>query len=98
MGGYLLIISMEDFRYRERYQESAHEWVGSWKCILAGVLAMISSEVSMLILAFMSVERFLLISNPFGQRNINKKNVAVCLFTIWLIGIMLAITPGECVT
>lgn len=88
------MIGIEDFRYRDRFQELANEWVSSWRCIVAGILAMVSSEVSMLILAFMSVERFLLISNPFGQRCITGKNVIVCLFTIWVVGIMLAITPG----
>lgn len=94
MGIYLLIIGIEDFRYRERFQELANEWVFSWRCVIAGVLAMVSSEVSMLILAFMSVERFLLISNPFGQRCITGKNVIVCLITIWVVGVMLAVTPG----
>lgn len=96
MGIYLLIIGIQDFRYREKYQEMALDWVGSWKCATTGVLAMISSEVSLLILAFMSVERFLLIADPFGgHRRLTTQNVFIIMLTIWLLGLTLAITPSK---
>lgn len=94
MGMYLVIIGIQDYRYREKYQEMALDWVGSWKCATTGVLAMTSSEVSLLILAFMSVERFLLIADPFGgHRRLTTQNVFIILLTIWLLGLTLAIVP-----
>lgn len=96
MGMYLIGISIQDFRYRDEYHLVALEWVGSWQCASAGIAAMVSSEVSLVILAFMSVERFLLIAEPFGgHRRLNTKNVSVILLCIWLLGIMLAIIPGN---
>lgn len=94
MGIYLIIIGVQDYRYRKRYHEIALDWVASWNCAVAGVLAMTSSEVSLLILAFMSIERFLLIADPFGgHRRLNTQNVFIFLFTIWLMGTMIAIMP-----
>lgn len=94
MGMYLSIIGIQDYRYRQMYHKVALDWIESWNCAMAGVLAMISSEVSLLILAFMSVERFLLIANPFGaHHHIKKQNILIFLFSIWLIGSTLAIIP-----
>lgn len=93
MGVYLAIISFQDIRYRESYHEVSSDWVSSWGCTLAGILSMISSEVSILILAFMSVERFLLISDPFGHHRLNTSNVVMSLYAIWLAGASVAILP-----
>lgn len=94
MAIYLFIIAIQDLRFRQKYSEMAIEWMNSWSCTIAGILAMVSSEVSMLILAFMSVERFLLIADPFGgHRRLNTHNIIICLFTIWLCGLSIAIMP-----
>ncbi|XP_055715759.1 relaxin receptor 1 [Phlebotomus papatasi] len=94
MGFYLVIISIQDFRYRNRYHEVAQDWASSWNCTLAGLLAMTSSEVSMLILAFMSVERFLLIADPFGgHRRLDSRNVLTSMIAIWTVGGTIAIIP-----
>lgn len=96
MGIYLTIVSIQDYRYRDRYSVVVHEWITSWHCIGTGALAMISSEVSLLILTFISIERFLLIADPFGgHRRLTTQNIFNCMFSIWLIGIMIAIIPGK---
>lgn len=94
MSFYLAIISLQDFRYRDAYHTNASQWVQSWGCIAAGILSMISAEVTILILTFMSIERFLLISDPFGHHRLNTKNVMMSLYIIWLIGVSIAILPA----
>lgn len=89
MGVYLSIIGVQDYRFREKYHEHASDWVASSVCAAAGVLAMISSEVSLMILAFMSVERFMLIA---GQKRLN---TSIFLLAIWLSGSTLAFLPCE---
>lgn len=93
MGLYLAIIGVQDLQFRGTYHEASAGWVKSWGCVLAGVLSMISSEVSILILTFMSIERFLLISDPFGHHRLNTRNVLLSLYAIWLAGISIAILP-----
>lgn len=93
MGLYLFIIGYMDSRYRNVYHENSGNWVKSWECALSGMLAMTSCEVSILILTFMSIERFLLISDPFGHHKLDTKNVILCLYVIWLVGISIAILP-----
>lgn len=96
MGVYLIIIGIQDVRYRDEYHINSLDWVASWGCTFIGIMAMVSSEVSLLILTFISVERFLLIAGPFGgRRRLTSHNVFLCLFTIWLVGISIAVIPGK---
>uniref|UniRef100_A0A1I8Q2L5 G-protein coupled receptors family 1 profile domain-containing protein n=1 Tax=Stomoxys calcitrans TaxID=35570 RepID=A0A1I8Q2L5_STOCA len=94
MGFYLLIIGMQDHRYRNVYHRVALDWITSWHCAAVGALAVSSSEVSMLILAFMSLERFLLIADPFrGHHHISVRNIFFALLTIWVMGVGIAVAP-----
>jgi len=48
----------------------------------------------MLILAFMSLERFLLIADPFrGHRSIGSRVMWLSLICIWITGVGLAVVP-----
>ncbi|XP_032589634.1 relaxin receptor 2 isoform X3 [Drosophila mojavensis] len=94
MGFYLLILGVQDYRYRDEYHMVARDWLKSWQCKAIGTLAVSSSEVSMLILAFMSLERFLLIADPFrGHRAISVRIIYFSLLCIWATGVGLAVTP-----
>lgn len=94
MGFYLFIIAFQDSRFRNIYHEEAHNWITSWGCVICGILGMVSSEVSMLILAFMSIERFLLIADPCGgHHRMNYRNVLAAITWIWIAGITIALIP-----
>lgn len=93
MGIYLLMIGLTDARFRNVYHKHSGSWLKSWECVILGILAVTSSEVSILILTFMSIERFLLISDPFGHNKLGTKSILLCLFIIWLLGGAIAIYP-----
>ncbi|XP_026823955.1 relaxin receptor 1 isoform X2 [Ooceraea biroi] len=94
MGIYLFIIAVEDARFRDNYQQEASTWMSSWSCTIVGALAMTSSEVSVLILSFMSVERFILIAAPLKcHRAMTSQTAASSMIVIWIIGLVLAVVP-----
>ncbi|XP_024086239.1 relaxin receptor 2 isoform X2 [Cimex lectularius] len=94
MGVYLLIIGAGDLFYRNVYRKYAHIWVNSWTCTVAGVIAMMSSEASILFLLLISAERFLLISSPLGaHKNLTTKSAYSSCISIWLFSLLLAILP-----
>jgi len=51
-------------------------------------------QVSLLLLAFMSMERFLFITSPFGYTKLNQKTAKISLVLIWGLGLIMAIVPG----
>ncbi|XP_063990860.1 relaxin receptor 1-like [Diachasmimorpha longicaudata] len=96
MGIYLFIIGLVDVQLRDTYNQQASVWMSSWGCTLLGILAMTSSEVSVLILSFMSIERFILIAAPLkGQRrSLTPQTAGVSMIFIWISGIALALIPA----
>ncbi|XP_017794545.1 PREDICTED: relaxin receptor 1 [Habropoda laboriosa] len=94
MGIYLFIIAVADMIFRDNYKQVASSWMSSWSCTFVGVLAMISLEVSVLILSFMSVERYMLIVAPLkGHRTMTPQTASASMIIIWIIGITLALVP-----
>ncbi|KAL2727151.1 relaxin receptor 1 isoform X1 [Vespula squamosa] len=94
MGVYLFIIALVDLQFRDNYNKEASSWMSSWVCTFLGVLAMISSEVSVLILSFMSVERFVLIAAPLkGYCAMRPQTAAASMMFIWITGFILAVIP-----
>ncbi|KZS16457.1 Relaxin receptor 1 [Daphnia magna] len=93
MGFYLFAIAIQDLQYREVYHQYSHQWTSSLGCTFVGVVAMTSTEVSLLLLAFMSMERFLCIASPFGYTKLNQKTAKISLVLIWGLGLIMAIVP-----
>ncbi|XP_063881360.1 relaxin receptor 2-like isoform X2 [Scylla paramamosain] len=92
-GLYLLVIAVKDIEFRARYSDHAYYWMTSWQCTITGVLAMTSSEVSVLILSFMSVERWLCITWPLAAPKLSLGGAKMALTFIWFTGISLALAP-----
>ncbi|KAK6636889.1 hypothetical protein RUM43_010553 [Polyplax serrata] len=94
MGIYLVVIGIKDIEYRGIYHRVSHEWISSWTCTLIGSIAMLSSEVSIIILVFMSLERFLLIAVPFGgHQTLNWRTSCFSVGVIWTFGLSIAFIP-----
>ncbi|XP_068083115.1 relaxin receptor 1 isoform X2 [Anabrus simplex] len=95
MGIYLIVIGVQDTQFRGEYSRRAHHWMSSWACTIIGMLAMASSEVSVLILVFLSLERFLLIAVPFGgHQKLTMKIAYRSVSLIWLTGLCFAAIPA----
>ncbi|XP_034252753.1 relaxin receptor 2-like [Thrips palmi] len=93
MGVYLLVIASADEVMRGQYNGWAHSWMTSWVCTIAGVMSMLSSEVSVMTLVFMSLDRFLLIADPLGRNLMSFGSSAKSVAAIWVSGLILAVLP-----
>ncbi len=93
IGIYLLVVAIYDVILRDEYNRHAFRWLESWACATTGCMAMLASEVSIFILATMSVERLVTITFPYKPKLLNKRRGMVVLATIWLLGAALALTP-----
>ncbi|XP_017759603.1 PREDICTED: relaxin receptor 1 [Eufriesea mexicana] len=94
MGIYLFIIAVTDMIFRDNYNQVASSWMSSWFCTFVGALAMISLEVSVLILSFMSLERYMLIAAPLkGHRTMTPQTASASVIIIWIVGFTLALVP-----
>lgn len=93
MGVYLFSVGVFDIKYRGQYQKYALLWMESVPCRLLGFLATLSTEVSVLLLTFLTLEKFLVIVFPFSNLRLGKRQTAVVLASIWVAGFLIAAVP-----
>ncbi|XP_021018463.1 relaxin receptor 2 isoform X3 [Mus caroli] len=93
MGVYLFSVGVFDIKYRGQYQKYALLWMESVPCRLLGFLATLSTEVSVLLLTFLTLEKFLVIVFPFSNLRLGKRQTAVVLASIWVVGFLIAAIP-----
>lgn len=96
MGIYLFVIGAFDLKYSGEYNKHAQGWMGSLQCQLVGSLAMLSSEVSLLLLTYMTLEKYFCIVFPFSHHRAGKKQTISVLVAIWLLGFSLSVLPLCC--
>ncbi|TRZ02044.1 hypothetical protein DNTS_001149 [Danionella cerebrum] len=93
MGVYLLFIGAFDIKYCGEYNRHAHIWMESLSCQLIGSLAMLSTEVSVMMLTYMTIEKYLCIVFPFQHYKAGRKQTLCSLTFIWLLGFIIAVIP-----
>ncbi|XP_019621515.1 PREDICTED: relaxin receptor 1-like [Branchiostoma belcheri] len=93
MGIYLLIIGSKDHVYRDVYNQYAQEWKQSYSCHITGFFGMLSAEVTVLLLTYMSVERFLCVVFPYRESHPNVRQAGTVIAIIWVTGLTLAAMP-----
>ncbi|MCI4388212.1 hypothetical protein PGIGA_G00082930 [Pangasianodon gigas] len=93
MGVYLFFLGVFDVKFRGEYNRNALLWMESQECRTIGFLAMLSSEVSVLLLTYLTLEKFLVIVFPFSHLRPGKLQTGVVLVSIWLLGLLIAGVP-----
>lgn len=68
-------------------------WRAGSACTLAGIISTVSSESSVLLMSFITLDRILVIKYPFGQMKFNQKNGLIAALACWVLSLMLAIAP-----
>ncbi|KAH0630876.1 hypothetical protein JD844_004193, partial [Phrynosoma platyrhinos] len=93
MGIYLFFLGAFDLKFSGEYNKHAQAWMASLPCQLVGSLAMLSSEVSVLLLTYMTLEKYLCIVFPFSHYGASKRWTCFTLVLIWLLGFSLTLVP-----
>uniref|UniRef100_F7IQJ8 Relaxin family peptide receptor 1 n=1 Tax=Callithrix jacchus TaxID=9483 RepID=F7IQJ8_CALJA len=93
MGIYLFVIGGFDLKFRGEYNKHAQLWMESTHCQLVGSLAILSTEVSVLLLTFLTLEKYICIVYPFRCLRPGKSRTITVLILIWIIGFIVAFIP-----
>ena len=93
MGVYLAIIGIADGLYRGSYLWKDEDWRHSDLCKTAGVLSLLSSEVSAFIICLITLDRFLVLQFPFSQCHFGHRSALVMCGVVWCGGLILAVVP-----
>lgn len=93
MSLYLFSIASHDVHFRDHFNLYADDWLNSVGCQATGIVAMTSSEVSILILTLIAIERYYIISCPYKFWRLKPLYVIIVLGFIWVSGLFLSILP-----
>ncbi|XP_057706213.1 relaxin receptor 1 isoform X3 [Corythoichthys intestinalis] len=96
MGIYLFMIGAYDLKFRGEYNRHAQAWMDSGQCQIIGSLAMVSTEVSVLLLTYLTLEKYICIVYPFRYLTPGLRRTVTVLLGIWVFGFMVAFLPLAC--
>ena len=84
MSIYLFIIAISDNHYRNRYALYAEEWLRSPFCAIASFLMCTSSLMSVIMMLFISIDRYIVTSDPLSSPDARYKWTKIVLMCGWL--------------
>ncbi|XP_041364627.1 G-protein coupled receptor GRL101-like [Gigantopelta aegis] len=93
MGIYMIIISAADVKYRGTYLWHELDWRNGIICKMAGFLATLSSEASIVFVCLITTDRFLVIRFPFGQIRFRRHSAITTAIIVWVVVIVVATIP-----
>uniref|UniRef100_A0A8C6KAV9 Relaxin family peptide receptor 1 n=1 Tax=Nothobranchius furzeri TaxID=105023 RepID=A0A8C6KAV9_NOTFU len=96
MGIYLFMIGAYDLKFRGEYNRHAQAWMDSSQCQVIGSLAMLSTEVSVLLLTYLTLEKYICIVYPFHYLTPGWRRTVSILTGIWVFGFIVAFLPLAC--
>ena len=92
MGLYVLILASVDAYYGEEYYKFSDEWRVSIGCRMAGFLSLFSAETSLLLLALLTMDRFLVFVFPFSMKQFRKFSAIVAAVSVLVIGFAIGLS------
>ena len=93
MGVYLGVIGMVDRLYQGTYLWEDVSWRHSVTCSVAGVVSLLSNEVSAFIIFLITVDRFLVLRFPFSSLRFERRSAYVACALAWVAGLILGLVP-----
>ena len=93
MGIYLLIIAIKDMQWQGGHFLHDFKWRSGVPCAFTGVLSMVSSEVSVLLLTVITTDRLICVVFPLKVRRMSRPVACAVVGGVWVFGAMLAVIP-----
>ena len=93
MGVYLAVIGVVDRLYQGTYLWEDVSWRHSVTCSVAGVVSLLSNEVSAFTIFLITVDRFLVLRFPFSSLRFGRRSAYVACALAWVAGLALGLVP-----
>ena len=93
MGAYLAVIGVTDRLYQDSYLWEDNSWRHSPVCHIAGILSLLSNEVSAFVICLITLDRFLVLRFPFSRLHFRNRSAHVACALAWAVGLLMALVP-----
>ena len=93
MGVNMLLLAAADVIYGDYFPSYSDQWRNGPICKVASILSILSSELSVLLIALISFDRFQGVKYPFSSKRLRPKSAKICISVIWCVGLVLSVVP-----
>ena len=93
MGVYLVTLGFKDLLWSGNYYLHDFQWRSSLSCQVTGAISVLSSEVSVMLLALISADRLKNIVFPYHGRGLTPRKAHTLCAIIWVLCIAIAFLP-----
>ena len=93
MGVYLVTLGAKDLLWSGSYYLHDFQWRSGLSCQVTGAISVLSSEVSVMILALISADRLKNIVFPYHGRGLTPRKAHILCAIIWVLGFVIAFLP-----
>ena len=93
MGVYLITVGVMDVVWSGEYYLHDFEWRTGFRCQMVGGMSAMSSQVSIMTLALLAIERVKKIVFPYQFKGLTRKKAHKFCLAIWVIGFLFAYMP-----
>ena len=90
MGMYMVIIASADVHYGDYFPMHAQMWRTGPVCILAGALAITSSEASILLLTVISIDRLIHMKYQMNKYKLRVTSAKFASLAVWLFALLIS--------
>ncbi len=94
MGIDMLIITSVDMYYADYFPNYSANWIKGNLCKIAAALSTLSSEVSVILILLIALDRFLGVRFPLGlHRGLGTTRMRISIILCWLVSLTISIVP-----
>ena len=93
MGLYLVTLGAKDLLWSGSYYLHDFQWRSGLSCQVIGAISVLSSEVSVMLLALISADRLKNIVFPYRGRGLTLRKAHILCAIIWVLGFVIAFLP-----
>ena len=95
MGFYMIFLASVDRYYGDEFFIVSDDWRVSIPCRIASTLAILSSETSLLLILFITFDRYLVLVFPFSlEKHFKKLSATIAVIGIWCITLPLSLSAS----
>ena len=92
-GVYLYTVGAIDLLWSGEYYLHDFKWRNGWSCQLTGAIALLSSEVSLMMMSLISADRLKNIVFPYDGTALTQRATHILCCIIWGVGFLIAFFP-----
>ena len=93
MGIYLAIVGIADLRFKGSYLWKEYSWKTSSLCSFAGILSILSSECSAIMIFLITLDRLIVLRFPFTQIRFKRSSAIIASIIVWILCFILVCIP-----